>query len=418
MRHLAVAKNSNIARGALIIGGAHGSLAMARSLGRRGIPVGFVTDDHRIASFSRYTKFSATWAGPDGADAANELLELARRYDLDGWVLFPGGDSEVRLISQNHALLSSVFRVTTPPWETTQWALDKRLTYERAATIGIDHPWSYYPRDRQDVAQLECAFPVILKPTTRRSVNALTLAKAWRVDDRAALQSRYDQAVALVGTNGFVLQELIPGDGSAQFSYAAVCDRGQPIASLVARRTRQYPIDFGYTSTFVETVENKEVEEAGSRFLNSLGYSGIAEVEFKYDRRDEHYKILDVNMRSWTWNSLGRIAGVDFPYVLWQLAMGETVMPMRGRPGVAWMHFTRDLVAACQEMLAGTLSPVDYFRSFRAPLEFAAFTMDDPWPGIIDLPLLVSRLLTRRRRAFSKARALAGSIQRRRAASH
>ena len=368
---------------------------MARSLGRRGIPVGFVTDEHQIAGFSRYTKFSATWAGPGSDDAANELLELARRYELDGWVLLPSGDFEVRLISQNHALLSSVFRVTTPPWETTQWALDKRLTYEHAAAIGINHPWSYYPRDRQDVAQLECTFPVILKPTTKRHANAFTRAKAWRVDNRAALLSRYDQAVALVGTSGIVLQELIPGDGSTQFSYAAVCDRGQLIASLAARRTRQYPMDFGYTSTFVETVENKEVEEAGSRFLNSLDYSGMAEVEFKYDSRSGQYKILDANMRSWTWISLGGIAGVDFPYILWQIAVGEKVPPMRGRPGAAWMHFERDLVTACHQILAGTLSPVEYLRSFRMPLTFAAFTMDDPLPGIIDVPLLMSRLLTR-----------------------
>ena len=93
----------------------------------------------------------------------------------------------------------------------------------------------------------------------------------------------------------------------------------------MARRTRQYPIDFGYTSTFVETVEQKDVEEGACRFLSSINYSGLVEVEFKRDHRDGCYKLLDVNARAWTWNALGSIAGVDFAHVLWRLAMGETL---------------------------------------------------------------------------------------------
>ncbi len=382
--------------GALLIGGAHGSLAVARSLGRHSIPIFFITDDHQIAKFSRYTTKSATWAGPDRAAAADELLALARRHHLEGWVLIPGGDADVRMIAQNHGKLASVFRVTTQDWQTIQWALDKHLTYQRAASLGLDHPRTEYPRNRLEVARLECRFPIILKPTTRCVANAFTLAKAWQVDDRATLLSRYDQAVALVGEQGVMLQEMIPGDGSTQYSYAAVWDRGQPMASMVARRMRQYPITIGYTSTMVQSIECKEVEEAGIRFLRSLDYSGIAEVEFKYDARDARYKILDVNARHWTWNALGGVSGVDFPYILWRIAMGETVAPVRGRAGTTWVHFARDLVAACQEMAAGRISPSQYVGSLHRPLVFAAFAADDPLPGLIDLPLLVWRLLSRR----------------------
>jgi len=107
------------------------------------------------------------------------------------------------------------------------------------------------------------------------------------------LLSRYDEAVAAVGHDHIVIQELIPGGGSAQFSYAAVWDRGAPIASMVARRTRQYPTDFGRTSTFVETIHNAQVEEAATKFLGSLNYSGIAEIEFKFDA-------AMVNTKFWT----------------------------------------------------------------------------------------------------------------------
>jgi D-aspartate ligase len=381
--------------GALIVGGAHGALALARSLGRHGIPVWYLTDDHPIARHSRYTERSFVWNGPGDDGAVAFLKDLARDHHLEGWVLIAAGDAELRTLSQNHAELSTVFRVAVPPWETVRWTHDKRLTYERAASLGIDYPRGYNPRDLQDVTALDCRFPVVLKPTVREQRNAFTRAKAWRVDDRAALMTRYQEAAAMVGERAIVLQELIPGRGSAQFSYAAVWHRGAPVASLVARRTRQYPIDFGYTSTFVETIEQNDVEEAACRFLGSISYSGLVEVEFKRDHRDGRYKLLDVNARAWTWNALGSIAGVDFAHVLWRLAMGETVAPVRCHADVAWMHGSRDILAVALEMLAGHLSPADYLRSWRKPMVFAAFAKDDLVPGLVDLPLGVARVLRR-----------------------
>src|SRR5258708_16543180 len=359
--------------GALVVGGAHGSLALVRSLGRRGVPVWFVTDDHPIARYSRYADRSFFWGGPDDAGAIEFLKRLARDHQLEGWVLIAAGDAELRILSQHHAELAAIFRVTVPPWETVRWTHDKRLTYERAAALGIDYPRCYDPRDLQQVAELDCRFPVVLKPTVREQRNAFTSAEAWRVDDRASLLARYQEAAALVGERAIVLQELIPGGGSAQFSYAAVGHRGAAVASLVARRTRQYPIDFGYTSTYVETVEQMDVEEAACCFLESIDYSGLVEVEFKRDHRDGCYKILDINARAWTWNALGSIAGVDFAHVLWRLAMGETIAPIRGHANVAWMHGSRDIVAAALEMIAGQLSLPDYLRSWRKPLVFAPF---------------------------------------------
>ena len=174
-----------------------------------------------------------------------------------------------------------------------------------------------------------------------------------------------------------------------------VC-RGSPVAELVARRRRQYPVEFGYTSTFVETAACAEVEDAGRRLLASLDYTGIAEVEFKYDRRDGRYKLLDVNARIWTWAALGAAAGVDFPHVLWRLACGERVAPVRPSRDAAWLHASRDLVAAAHEMLAGKLTPAAWLRSFGQPLVLAAFALDDPLPGLVELPLALWRAATHR----------------------
>ena len=381
--------------GALVSGGAHGSLGVVRSLGRRSIPVWFLTHDHPITRYSRYARSSFEWRGPGREESADDLISFGRKHHLEGWVLFPGGDAEANCISQNHDRLSEVFRVTTPPWETVQWAADKRLTYECAARVGIGYPMSYYPADRDAAAEVPCRFPAVMKPANREKPNPFTLAKAWRIEDREALLRRYDEAAGYVGNEGIIVQEMIPGNGMAQFSFAAVCDCGVPVASLVAKRARQYPIDFGFTSTFVTSIEQPELEDIACRFLRAVGYTGMVELEFKYDARDGVFKILDFNARTWTWQALGSLAGVDFTHVMWRMAMGEKVERMRGRAGVSWVHFSRDLVAAWQEMRAGSLSLADYLKSLRTPLEFAAFAKDDPLPGIMDLPLMVKRTMRR-----------------------
>jgi D-aspartate ligase len=383
------------AGGALILGGAHGSLAVARSLGRRGIPVWFVTHDHPIAKYSRYVVRSFDWAGPSRGDAADWLVELAARHRLERWVLFAGGDEEVRLVARNHAKLQQAYRLTTPPWEVARIACDKRLTYEHAAAVDVDTPWSRYPGGRDEVAALECRFPVILKPRVHAGRNAFAAAKAWRADDRAALMARWDEAAALVGPEGIAVQELIPGGGEVQFSYAAVWSEGVSVASLIARRARQYPVEFGVTSTFVETIEQADVERAADRFLAPMRFSGLVELEFKYDARDGRYKLLDVNPRPWTWIALAGAAGLDFPWMQWWLAHGQSVVPSRGRVGVTWTHASRDVVSAAQQIVSGALSPRNYWRSPRSAA-FAAFAADDPLPGVLDLPVLVGRMLRRR----------------------
>jgi hypothetical protein len=104
--------------GVLIMGGAVGSLAAARSLGRRGVTVWFLTAGSTLPGLSRYVARTLTWRGALEATAADQLLALAKQHGLNGWVLIPAGDDEVRLIARNHARLSAAFRLTTPAWDT------------------------------------------------------------------------------------------------------------------------------------------------------------------------------------------------------------------------------------------------------------------------------------------------------------
>jgi predicted ATP-grasp superfamily ATP-dependent carboligase len=184
-----------------------------------------------------------------------------------------------------------------------------------------------------------------------------------------------------------MIQELIPGGGETQFSHGALCVDGRVLASVTARRTRQYPVEFGHSSSFVETVNEPAVEDAATRLLAAMRYTGLAEVEFKYDQRDGRYKLLEVNPRVWTWHALCGAAGVDFPYLLWRVLHGEAVPESHGRPGVRWARMSTDAAAAWSEIFRGRLSIVDYAMSLRPPLQLSTFAFDDPAPALTRPPL-------------------------------
>ena len=378
--------------GAVVIGSDYIALGAVRSLGRHGVPVWVVHDDlHFSAAASRFALRRLSWPAGDVARLAC-LLELAARHFMFDCVLYPTDDESAALVARNHEALSGSFRLTTPPWTVLQWAYDKRLTYTLASRLGIDHPWTLYPQSRDEVAAVECAFPAILKPAVKAQSNRFTRARAWRVDDRRQLLARYTEASELVDPSSIMIQEFIAGGGEAQFSFAALCTEGQPLAWLVARRVRQHPIDFGgHGSSLVETVDEPAVEEAGRRLLAAIGYSGLVEVEFKRDSRSGRPKLLDINARLWGWHTLGEAAGTDFPYLSWRLAQGAAIPPTRGRAGVRWVRAGTDVPAAIGELRHGRLSIGKYLRSLRPPLKLAIFALDDPFPAFADLPWLLYR---------------------------
>jgi len=341
-----------------------------------------------LGAASRYARRGVVCPPCKNEEAQLEFLRhLALQQGLRGWVLFPTTDDMVALVGKHHEFLAKFYRLTTPPWTILRWGCDKRLLHQLATDLGIASPPTFCPRDRKEVEVLPCTFPSILKPAMRLGSNRLSREKAWRVEDRAELLARYDEACRIVPHELLMVQEVLPGGGESQFSYAALCRNGQPLASMMARRLRQFPMEFGRFSTYVESIDEPPIAEAAARLLAAMQFTGLVEVEFKRDPRDGKFKVLDVNPRVWGWHTLGRRAGVDFPYLAWRLVNGEDVVPVCGRPGAGWFRLGADFPMALQEIFRRRLSIASYLKSLWSSPEWATFAWDDPLPGVAGLPI-------------------------------
>lgn len=270
--------------GAVVVGGEHPGLGVARSLGRRGIPV-FVIDDQRsVSSFSKYvTQFVRVKDLRDERRAVDAVLAIGRRYNLENWVLFPTRDETVAAFSRYRDELSKVFRVTTPEWETTRWAWDKKNTYDLATQLGIPCPQTFNPRSEEELEPLYSRLPLAIKPAVKENFFYATGAKAWRAESPAQLRRMFAAAQRQIRPEEILIQEIIPGDGRQQFSYCAFFRDGVAHSSLVAQRLRQHPHEFGRAATYVESIALPEIEELSERFLKKINYYGLVEVEYKLD---------------------------------------------------------------------------------------------------------------------------------------
>jgi D-aspartate ligase len=375
--------------GAVVLGGDYQGLGIVRSLGRRGIPVCVVDDEHSIARFSRYATHAIKM--PDlrvERETVDQVMELGRRMGLQGWVLFPTRDETVAAFSRYRSVLTECFRVPTPEWSSVQWTWDKRNTYRLARELNIPTPRTWCPSSLDDLRKIDAEFPLALKPAIKEHFFYATKAKAWRANNRAELESLFQRAASLVGPGEVMIQDLVPGNGDQQFAYCAFFKANQALGSLVARRMRQHPLEFGRASTFVETTDVPELEAYSERFLQAINYYGLVELEYKRDMRDGSFKLLDVNARTWGYHTIGLEAGVDFPYLLFADQLGVPAEPCRGRPGVGWIRLVTDFPAAATQIMAGKLNWRAYLRSLKSFQVEAVFCREDPLPGLAELALL------------------------------
>jgi D-aspartate ligase len=380
--------------GVVVLGSDFKALGVIRSLGRHGVPALVIDSQPRSAWFSRYVTGRFSWEGSmEDPRLADRLLQLGRQHSLQGWMLVAAQDDAVGTVSQHHEALAMTYRLTTPPWEVVRWAFDKRMTDRMAHEVAVPYPTTRYPTQESDLDGIDLQFPVIIKPAISIRMQHSARLKALPAANLAELHTQYRAATRLVSPDEIMVQEIIPGNGASQVSVATLCVDGEITQAMTARRRRQYPIDYGLGSSFVESVHLPELLDPAERILRYMRASGMVEVEFKQDPRDGIYKLLDINIRPWGWHTLCIACGLDLPYIQYQdVVLGQASPTLIPRYGTRWIRLATDLPAGMQELRAGMTTPWKYLRSLVGHNTYSVLNVRDPLPALGDLAVLVSRV--------------------------
>ncbi|HHS13731.1 MAG TPA: ATP-grasp domain-containing protein [bacterium] len=383
-------KNRQEKAPAIVIGGHFQGLGTVRALACKGVRVYVADHEPNLSRFSRF--LSGSLKMPDirmEAQALQCFLEWGNKPLLRGAVIYPTDDESVHFLSRNHKLLSRCFRLMTPDWSSIAFVYDKRETYKQAAKLGIPIPQTFFPGSFDDLEDSNIPFPAVVKPAVMRPFFRKTGKKVFPAYSRDELRRAYASAAAVIPSSEIIVQELIPDVAANLFSFCPFFKNTKSVAGITAQRLRQHPMDFGQASTYVEIVNIPLLKKISEKFLRSIDYYGLAEVEFIRDPRDEQFKMLEINPRIWGWHSLAVGAGVNLPWMVYHDLVidsrpntGRQALHVktRFRPAEKWVRLTTDVPTAALEILRGRMRINQYIQSMKGKKEFAVWSLRDPLP--------------------------------------
>lgn len=370
----------------VIAPGYHGH-AIARSLGRLGVPVyGVHADSRSPAAQSRYWRKNFFWdiekAPPE--ESVNWLLQLGRKIGSRP-ILIPTDDKSCVFVAEHADALKEEFRFPNQPAGLTGLLSNKHTMYYLCKQHGIPVAETSFPRSREEVMEFikDATFPVLLKGIDTLALRERTGVKMVVVEDGENLLRLYD-AMETPEAPNIMLQEYLPGGSQTVCMFDGYFDdESNCLFGLTAKMLRQYPAYTGVTSLGI-CVINDTVMKQTKDLMKAVGYRGPLDIGFRYDERTGQYKAIDVNPRiGRTFRLLVDSIGMDVARALYLDLTGQPVLTGEPQEGRKWVVENFDLLSSPTYRRDGKLSLWRWIRTYQGVEEGAWFARDDMVPFVM-----------------------------------
>jgi len=297
--------------------------AIVKSLGEKGIPV--YTADFvplSMAFSSRYSKGHFIYPSPfkDPEKFIESMVEHCRRYHAE--VLMPVFEETFLLAKHKDYILQHV-KMVIPGYDQVLTAHNKDRWLPIAKKLQIPVPatvdLSTLLSDCGAVAHLR--FPVLIKPKQGGGAWGITTAyTAEEMDKLFTIHPLYRR----YSPERFLVQEKLEGE---VLCVAMLFSSGTPKALVTYKQLRDYPATGGQ-ATLRESVKHQQAESHLATLLKELNWHGVCQADFLVEQSTGIPYLIDLNPRLWGSLTQAIASGVDFPYLMYLLALRGEVEPV------------------------------------------------------------------------------------------
>lgn len=333
MAHIKGRHGRQVGAALVLDGHSRAAVETLQSLGRNGIAVDVASEQECIAFKSRYCRRRIIQPDSGRPEEFGEWLETVageNQYRL----IVPSTEASLRCLArilESHPVRRNA---VLPSNKALATALDKRLTWELARSLGIPVPASRLVTTREDIAEPE-GFPLVLKPV------ASTVTFGGRIVRLAPsiVRTREERARALdrlLPLCPVLEQEYVTGRG---VGIECLYRNGSCVWHFQHERLHELPLTGGGSSYRRSSPADAGLLSHAKRLLDGLEWHGVAMVEFK-GTAERGFRLMEVNPRLWGSLALAIDAGVDFPHGLWNIAVGVEPGP---QPDYRWPYYSRNL---------------------------------------------------------------------------
>jgi predicted ATP-grasp superfamily ATP-dependent carboligase len=321
-------------------GNQRSTLAATRALGAAGYKVAVGESTHQsMAGVSRFCAKSFRYPSPT-EQPARFVEWIQQEVTAKGVPVMATTDVAMQRLCIPLVGTDSGCMMPSP----AAWAIayDKRKTHLIARRfLPCPKTWMVNDSDRIENIADSVRFPAAIKPRYSRYLDGIgcRIGNVTYAASRDELIWRYREMQA--HTPSPIVQEKIDGPGEGLF---VLLWHGELIASFAHRRLREKPASGGQSVLSESVPTDPKLLVHACELLNSIGWHGVAMLEFKRDKRDGKPKLIEINGRLWGSLQLAIDAGVDFPVMLLRLARGEHVAPtVNYRVGIRNRWFVGDV---------------------------------------------------------------------------
>ncbi|PAJ74473.1 hypothetical protein CJF42_10190 [Pseudoalteromonas sp. NBT06-2] len=378
---------------ALVLGGHVNGYSIINELNEdKSINILLMDYGHSIAKYSN----KVTYVG--GIPSADELfikrvMELRDSYGK--LVIYPTDDAQLELLHRTYKALSLACYIPINHGNLIK-SLDKSFQYELCEEIGVPYPKSINLNAVEDLKlSHKLMYPLLIKPVTRQDLTINVFRNAFIEQERDWVSIRKELEGFIEQGVTFMLSEFVPGDDTNIYAYTSVQDRqSNVINEWIGKKLTQYPNEYGVCCS----ASNKApiiVAEQGRRLVEKMKNIGITEPEFKYDERDDSFKLMETNLRSMMWHRVGSASGVKLHLTQYYLA----TEPYKVAKYQQNMSDSTHLVLMLHE-IPNLIARKGYFKQFKANIKcdgkrvWAIYNPDDLKPFFVSLPLLTKMMIS------------------------
>lgn len=294
-------------------------LAGIRALARSGYECGFAGSYAALLGYTARSRFVKKYhqmasAQLDETRYIKDIITLAKKYHYDAALVFSLSSSY--LFSKYQDQLSAHLKIMVPSFSSFNKAHDKLSASLLCQSLDIPTPQLFSNYKNNDIAAIasHVRYPVIIKARKGCGVN-LFLRLAHTKEE---LIKAYHEISNTQINHGSIdctaplIQEYIPGD---IHDVCSLSIHGVQKVALTQIRNVMYPVSGG-VGAYNTTTHNTEITDLTRRILEKLNWHGPAQIEFKYDTRDQRYKFIEINPKLWGTLDLSIRAGVNFPKMI------------------------------------------------------------------------------------------------------
>lgn len=306
-------------RKAIVIGYGVSNLGVIRSLGLKGFQImAMYYDKTDFSHTSKYVNERVKIPHPRIEETEFIGILLKNSYKWEGSLIFDTDDHVAVSISKNKPELAKYYRILTPEWEILRKFIEKPETYRLAERCKAPYPRTFLPKTLNELHEIKekIDYPCILKPVLGHEFMSEFKSKNFKINNYNDLLSKFELCLEL--RHEVMVQEIISGpDSNIYFYIAYVNSEGYINARFLGRKIRQNPPQFGITRVGISQDRVLELEEFTERLLKEAEFKGIATAEYKMDPRDNQFKLLEINGRTFRTSWLATYCGVNFPWIIY-----------------------------------------------------------------------------------------------------